>query len=67
MHTHRVFACTLLPLACFVQGHLHVVWALLHAGFPTTDIDEVGNNALMLACTAGSAPVVAAIASGGCT
>ena len=51
---------------CVSQGHLHAVWALLHAGFPTTDIDEVGNNTLMLACTAGHVPIVAAIASGGC-
>ena len=31
----------------FVQGHLHVVWLLLLAGFDATEVDDVGNNALM--------------------
>ena len=45
--THAAFVCVFLCVLCY-QGHLHAVWALLHAGFPTTDIDEVGNYALRL-------------------
>ena len=42
------------------------MWQLLLAGFSVTEVDDVGNNALMLACTAGHVEVVKAVAGSGC-
>jgi hypothetical protein len=39
---------------------------LLNAGFPTDDLDDVGNDALLLACAAGNYDVLRAVTGCGC-
>ena len=48
------------------QGHLEVVWLLLQSGFSVTEVDDVGNNALHLACAGGHKAIVNALISCGC-